>query len=202
MKGDEPCGCPDCSCRCITPHGSGTCWLCRQGYHRMTAQAPVEMRLTPAEKDLAQRTAAARARYHAKGKTRDQYGAETRTIDQVAACAAEIAVGRYLELPISRTITSGPLPQQADVGANVEVRFSSTPFLIAHPDDHDDWIMVLVRAGLDGSYRLMGWCSGEYAKQDHWWRPKGEVPHEAYFVPMAVLASMKTLRVEDGRAIG
>jgi hypothetical protein len=108
----------------------------------------------------------------------------------IEACGAEMAVAKatgYYWTAWQRT----PAEVEADVGDDVQVKHrDKTPrSLLLHPDYDDRHRFVLVAGSLP-NYRLLGWCSGEFGKQDEFWRTDTGRP--AFFVPEGRLEPMAT----------
>jgi hypothetical protein len=104
---------------------------------------------------------------------------------QLAACA-EMAFCKMIGVYFANTKNTFHV---ADVGKNIEVRFSNTGLLKVRADDND-MAVVSMSGNLDG-FTYNGWISSEEAKYDHYKKDFGNYGKPAYFVPLNKL-SLKT----------
>lgn len=130
---------------------------------------------------------------------RASWGSQTGQLDwnhDIYAAAAELAVakltGRFWSRPV------GWEPGGADVGTDIQVRFSPRPgaSLIIKRSDNPEHRFVLVGLGQPEpagiTLEVIGWMSGAAAMQPRYWRT--DVPDPAWFVPAAHLADVPVAR--------
>lgn len=74
---------------------------------------------------------------------------------------------------------------EPDVGF-LQVRWTARPSgcLVAHPEDADDTVLVLV-TGVAPVFHVRGYLPIAAAKHERWWRD--DVPYPAFFVPQSEL---------------
>jgi hypothetical protein len=151
----------------------------------------MEVTLSWSELLVAYVVAALRQISNIKHGKRDRYGAspEDGFSLHVKGCLGEMAVAKALGI-----YWCGNLGDfgAADVGdLQVRTRSRHDQDLIVHPSDKDTDRFILV-TGTGDRFVLQGWCYGEEAKLQAYWKdPAGGRP--AYFVPKSALSPMGLL---------
>ena len=119
------------------------------------------------------------------------------TASDINAAGGELASALLYRLPWTGCYYRELDPKPADIGRATEVRTrevhpamtAETMDLLAHPEDPDDWNLVLV-VGTLPTYEVVGHISGARAKRQGWWKdPSGRsgASRPAYFVPQHAL---------------
>lgn len=112
-----------------------------------------------------------------KSRFPEKYAGQLLLNHQMSSCA-EMAFCKLMGVYFSHTKNTFHV---ADVGDNIEVRFSNTGKLKVRPDDND-MICVSMSGNLDG-FIYNGWISSEEAKKKEWEKDYGNYGAPAYFVP-------------------
>jgi len=107
------------------------------------------------------------------------------------AVRGEIAVAKAFNLFWSGAVGDY---KAVDVGGRVEVRAvdHADRRLIIHTDDRDELPYVLADTSGAPTIVLRGWILGRDGKRAEWWETRVRYP--AFFVPLAALAPIATLR--------
>jgi hypothetical protein len=102
---------------------------------------------------------------------------------EINGAAAELALAKLRGVYWGGHVDTFRAP---DVGGRWQVRQTDRPdgCLIAHPEDVDDDVLVLV-TGRDAAFNVRGYLRTRDAKQQRWWRT--DVPHPAFFIPQSEL---------------
>jgi len=103
--------------------------------------------------------------------------------NDINAVGAEMAVARFLNKYPRLGVNTSKDP---DVGHAIEVRWTEDHHhLLLRPKDREDRVYVMVRGAMP-SYEIIGWISGEDAKQPQYWKnPNNE--GWCYLVPETAL---------------
>jgi hypothetical protein len=105
----------------------------------------------------------------------------------IEAAGAELAFAKA----VNRYWADSPAPDyHGDVGKRTQVRHTlrAGGCLIAHPDDPDDYALILVTGQLP-VFSVRGWLWGRECKREQWWRTDTGRP--AFFVPQDALRGVK-----------
>lgn len=155
----------------------------------MTAVGPLQVRLTAEElQQVAFIGAQRRIRALANGRVhRHGYDGADNWSVHIEAAGAEMALAKARD----RFWADSAAPDyHGDVGQRTQIRHTlrRNGSLIVHPDDPDDYALILV-TGEAPDYLLPGWIWGREAKRDEWWRTDTGRP--AFFVPQAALRPIR-----------
>lgn len=151
------------------------------------------MWITLTERDVAWATKIGQRR-HAEAlrmKLADKHGFRGQDGEQIhiAGACGELACAKALNIAWDATVNT--FKHGGDLG-DLQVRTRSRPEydLIVRPDDYDEDIFILVLG--TNPYHVVGWISGEDAKQPQWRQAYGNRP-AAYFVPQSELRPLGEL---------
>lgn len=153
----------------------------------------MDIKLTPQEMMSAATIGAMRQLQNLRASRQDAYGASERSGWQyhIEGAMGECAVAKALNLYWNGNL--GNL-QATDVG-ELEVRTSSYKggMLALHPKDKNVSIFIHVN-GVNGKYKIHGWCYGKEGKKDIYWNDLFNNKRPAFFVPNSILKPIEELR--------
>lgn len=113
--------------------------------------------------------------------------------NDVESCCAEFAVAKATGLLWHFELASKTKDVVADVGWDVQVRWTRRDdgSLIVYKRDRPDQVYVLV-IGQAPNFRVVGWLPGAEAQNEAWWGRKTK-DNYAYWVPQGALRSPESL---------
>jgi hypothetical protein len=109
----------------------------------------------------------------------------------VEGAMAELAVAKYLGLEWAPEI--GNISESDVSGIEVRSTHHQNGRLIIHKED-DSYSAFVLAIGMNGEYRLAGWCYAFDAKRPEFWQDPTGKGRPAYFVPQNRLVAMSNLR--------
>jgi len=120
---------------------------------------------------------------------------EERRRVMVLSCGAEIGVARLLSLPWAGVDS---FKDMADVGDNIEVRWTASDYLILRPTDREGDVCFLVTGGTLNDLRLLGYYPVTKGRVDKYKLENEEV----WFIPKADLYTYMPIKRAAGAFIG